>query len=221
MPVKRPASFTVFAVLCIVIASLGLLCDVVGLAGQAFSEAIAGMQPKNQPGQINQAEMQRELKDRVPGYMAYQWGNLGLSFLLHLLLLATGIGLLRMQPWSRQGCIAYGLITILMQVGVMVYTIAFLTPVLDDIIERQFRAQNTPITVPGWALNLGVIAGALFGMIFAVIVLIFALRPSMGRQLAAAGQPDSDLGAPEQQDYYDEDYQRQRHEPPPLPPPEL
>ena len=221
MPAKRPASFTVFAILCIVFASLGLLCDVVGLAGQAFSSAIAGAQPKNQPGQLNQAEMQKELAERVPGYMAYQWGNLGLSFLMHLLLLATGIGLLRMLPWSRLTCIAYGLITILMQLGVMVYTIAFVTPVLDEIIERQFRAQNAPITVPGWVLNLGVIVGALVGMIFAVILLIFALRPAMAQQLAAAGLPDSDLGAQEPQDYYDEDYQRQRHEPPPLPPPEL
>jgi hypothetical protein len=220
MPAKRPASFTVFAILCLVFASLGLLCDVLGLAGQAFSETISNMQPKPQPGQLDSAAMQKELKEKVPGYTPYQWGNLGLSFLLHLLLLATGIGLLRMLPWSRLTCIAYGLLTILMQLGVMVYTIAFITPVVDDLLERQFKAQNAPITVPGWALNLGVIVGALLGMIFAVILLIFALRPAMGQQLAAGGLPEGE-SVPEPQDYYDEDYQRQRHEPPPLPPPEL
>jgi hypothetical protein len=78
-----------------------------------------------------------------------------------------------------------------------------------------FKEQNTPITVPAWALNLGAIFGSLLGMTFAIILLIFALRPAMAQQLAMAGQPEGDVGRQDAQDYYDEDYQRQRHEPPP------
>jgi hypothetical protein len=212
---KRPASFTVFAVLCIVFGSLGLLCDVIGLAGQAASQALTDMQPKGKPGQINQAELQKELQEKLPAYQAYQWGTMTLSLVLHLLLLVTGIGLLKMQPWSRFACIAYSFLTILIQLGVLIYTLAFITPVMDDVLNRMFKEQNTPITVPAWALNLGAIFGSLLGMTFAIILLIFALRPAMAQQLAMAGQPEGDVGRQDAQDYYDEDYQRQRHEPPP------
>jgi hypothetical protein len=212
---KRPGSFTVFAVLCMVFGGLGLLCDAIGLAGQAATQALTNMQPKGKPGQIDQAQLQKELQEKLPAYQAYQWGNLTLSFVMHVLLLVTGIGLWKMQAWSRFACIAYGLLTILIQLGVLLYTLVFVTPVMDDILNRMFKEQNTPITVPGWALNLGAIAGALLGMTFAVILLIFALRPAMGQQLAMAGQPEGDQGRQDSPDYYDEDYQRQRHEPPP------
>jgi hypothetical protein len=104
-----------------------------------------------------------------------------------------------------------------MQLANMVYTIAFVSPVLEDLVNKQLREQNpqAQLTVPGWALNLGVILVSLLGMVFATILLIFALRPAMGQQLAMAGQPGGDLGRQDAQDYYDEDYQRQRHEPPP------
>jgi len=217
MPAKRPASFTVFAVLCIVFASIGLLCDFIGLASQAASKAIAGAQAKNNPGQLDQQEMQKEFETKLPAYLAYQWGTMAVSFVMHVILLATGIGLLRMLPWSRPMCIVYGVLTILIQLGVMVYTLAFITPLLDELLNKQFEKQGTPVTVPGWALSLGVILGSLLGMTYAIILLIFALRPKMAQQLAGAGNLDTDtaLGRQEPQDFYDEDYQRQRHEPPP------
>jgi hypothetical protein len=212
MSAKRPASFTVFGVLCIVFASLGLLCNVGGLAITKVVEAA-----QSEADRAKAKAMEKELFERVPGYQTQAWAKLTVDVVMELLLLATGIGLLKMLSWSRPACIAYGLLTVLMQLANMVYIIAFVSPVLEDLVNKQLREQNpqVQVTVPGWALNLGVILASLLGMVFATILLIFALRPAMGQQLAMAGQPEGDLGRQDAPDYYDEDYQRQHHEPPP------
>jgi hypothetical protein len=75
---------------------------------------------------------------------------------------------------------------------------------------------DPPPPLPAWFFIAIFMIAALIGMTFAVILLIFAIRPAMGRQLAGADAvEDSALGRQEPQDFYDEDYQRQRHEPPP------
>jgi hypothetical protein len=214
MPGKRPASFTVFAVLCIVFASLGLLCNIGGLASAKALESL-----QSEADRAKAKAMEKEMLERIPGYQTQQWANLVVAVVMELLLLATGIGLLKMLPWSRLACITYGVLTILIQLALMIYTIAFISPVLEDVINRQLREQNpqAQVSVPGWLLNSGVIFISLVAMAFATTLLIFALRPKMAQQLAGAGNLDTDaaLGRQEPQDFYDEDYQRQRHEPPP------
>jgi hypothetical protein len=214
MPAKRPASFTVFGILCIVFGSLGLLCNVIGLAGQAVQTATAKTTPvkTGNPNNVDTAALEAYMRDKVPGYQAVALGSAALSLLMSGVLLASGIGLMKMQRWSRATCILYAGVTILEQLGAMVYQIAFVTPVIEEYLQQL----NPPPPLPAWFFIAIFMIVALIGMTFAVILLIFAIRPAMGRQLAGADAvEDSALGRQEPQDFYDEDYQRQRHEPPP------
>jgi hypothetical protein len=99
MTAKRPASFTVFGALCIVFASLGLLCNVGGLA---VSKAVEAAQ--SEADRAKAKAMEKELFERVPGYQTQAWAKMTVDVVMELLLLATGIGLLKMLPWSRPAC---------------------------------------------------------------------------------------------------------------------
>jgi hypothetical protein len=216
MPVKRPGSFTVFAILSIVFACLGLLCDILGLVGQVAGQALAGSQAQ---GGMDTLALEKELQVRAPAYTAFVWGTAGITFLLHIVLLLAGIGLLQMRSWSRPLCILFAVLTIPLQLGSMIYTIAFINPVMREYMNKQFnQAGKKSVDLPEWAFDLGAVFGALVGMTYAVILLIFALRPAMGRQLASARGEDS-FERQGGEDYYDEDYQRRRHELPPMEPP--
>jgi hypothetical protein len=208
MPAKRPTSFTVFAVLSIVFGSLGLVCNACGLVSQAAMPALRGMQPKPAPGQPDPEVLQREFEAKLPGYQAYQWGTMGLSIILSTLLLVSGIGLLKMKAWSRWTCILYGVISILVQLAVMVYNVAYVGPATTELMNESMKSSN--VTLPGGLVTGFVVFVALLGMTYAIILLIFAVRPRMGEQLATFD--DSQLPDKE---YYDEDYERQRREPPP------
>jgi hypothetical protein len=208
MPAKRPASFTVFAVLCIVFVSGGLACNACGLAGQVALPMLKGMAPKPGPGEPDIDVLQRELEAKVPNYQAVQWGSMAISIVMSTLLLVTGIGLLKMQAWSRWTCILYGVSNILLQIALMVYNIAFVIPVTTEFMNEKMKAQNVSLP-PGLTTALTVIV-SLIVMAFAVILLIFAGRPRMGEQLASIDAKQEPAAA----DYYDEDYERRRREPP-------
>jgi hypothetical protein len=125
-----------------------------------------------------------------------------------------------MRSWSRLACILYGLCTIPLQLASMIYTIAFINPVMREYMNKQMNQANKQAgQLPEWLFDVGAVFGALLGMTYAVILLIFALRPAMGRQLARASGAEDAFGRQGAEDYYDEDYQRRRHELPPMEPP--
>jgi len=217
MPARRPTSITVFAILNIVFGSLGLACGLCGVVGQAASGMMTTQSTGAKGQQFDTEAFKKHMEREVPGYTIVEWGRLLLGIFLSLLLLGSGIGLLKMQLWARLACMGYGVIQILVQLGVLVYNIALVLPAIDTY----FRNNPLPggITMPSWSFVAGAVVGALLSVTYAVILLIWAALPATGR---AFSQGALDEGRqPEQgQDYYDEDYRRERRDLPPgdLPP---
>jgi hypothetical protein len=96
----RPPSVLVIAILHLVGGGLGLLSDLCGLgsvfmadAGQGALSAPAAQRPR-QPSTFSAADLMRDLEKNAPAYRAYMIGAMVLSFLLDVMLVAGGIGLL-------------------------------------------------------------------------------------------------------------------------------
>jgi hypothetical protein len=131
------------AVLHFVFGGLGLVCG--GFAALATvtggQKALARM---GTPEQQRQAEAQRRRKEvsdqvhaeRVPLYRVYSTTNQVLSVLFSLAMVASGFGLLYLQPWGRWLSVGYASLSLLANVVVLVYTVAFMNAADEEVFRR-------------------------------------------------------------------------------------
>jgi hypothetical protein len=186
MPRRRPTAVLLIAVLHFVFGGLGLLCTVCAgvmeLTGTQQALANAGT-----PGQKHQAELQARRKEvseqvheeRIPLYRAYSVTNRVFNTLFCVLLIASGAGLLRMQSWGRWLSVVYGVLSILANLAVFVYTIAFFMPADQEVFRRMPPQNDTE----HMAYNIAMVvapAGPCAMMVYPVAVLIVMLLPSVG-----------------------------------------
>src|ERR1700730_15613040 len=97
---KRPASVTVLAILHFVFGGLGIvggLCSGVQLAvGNQMFAAMAGAQAAQQKKM--QEERDRDVWENLPSYKPVPYAGVALELLMSGLMIAAGVGLLRLQP---------------------------------------------------------------------------------------------------------------------------
>jgi hypothetical protein len=206
MATKRPTRIMVFAILNIIFGVLGLFGVVAGAGLQLAMPALKQSLPKPPPGKDNPPdtmEIMEKVEQRVPSYKAVQWGLMGLGLVLSLILLVAGIRLLKMDPLGRWLSVAYSLLRILTELGGLVYTIAVINPVIEEIME------TSPVKLPTWTFTGLSICGAFFGMAYAIVLGVFMILPGTGQALAGVGTEE----APG--DYYDPGFERERREPTP------
>src|SRR5262249_20308101 len=159
--------------------SLGLICYMCAGAGILILYAAlnqAGAQdPQIQGLRVFLEALQREM----PWFGAYMIGNIVLSFILTLLLLISGIGLLNMKAWARGLALVYSIVDIITSIGALVLQLAYINPhmlrVQQDVIARNpgFRPGNDPFGGGLVSNNLQSMAGAVISMVYAIVVLIF------------------------------------------------
>jgi hypothetical protein len=209
---RRPTVVTVMAILNIVFGSLGLLCNLCGAAQLVMNIASANrVGPGGGPDPS--AQLWKAMTEEIPAYVPVQIGNLLVSLLLSAVLLASGIGLLKMQKWARVAAISYAVFDILLRIGALAYHFAFVSPVmsraLNRVMQGQFRQANTPTPDMGFLWNLinvltvGIVA---IFIIYDAVLLITMLLPAVGR--AFAQQP-----LDEEEERFDEegdDFERER-----------
>jgi hypothetical protein len=179
---QRPTSVTVFGVLNIVFAVLGIFSM---LAMMAFF-AMAGTSTNNPVIQLIQNN---------PAYASWMKLSLVLGVPVAVVLLAAGIGLLKLKPWARIVSIAYGIYAIVMVLaGMVVNYIFLLRPMLQEAQQQQGPQAATAI---GGAV--GGTFGSCFGLIYPILLLIFMLRPNVVAAfrppVPADGQPPA-IGQP-------------------------
>src|SRR5262249_2193032 len=124
----RPVPVTVLGILNIVFGSLGILAYLcAGIGILFFINVFYGPSGKgNKDLTLVRGIMEVSFESsaqHIPYYWAFLIGSLVLSVVLTLVLLITGIGLLRMRPWGRVGAIAYSVIAILAGLMSLFYTI--------------------------------------------------------------------------------------------------
>jgi len=168
---NRPTSVTVFGILNIVFAVLGLFA-LAATAFLFFPEAAALKNPVIQLIHDN------------PAYAAWMKFSLMLGLAAVVVNLMAGIGLLQLKPWGRLLSIIYAIYSIVMVVVSSVVNYFFLMrPLLDQAAQKQGPEHAAAV---GGAI--GGMFGSCFGLIYPILLLVFMLRPNV----AAAFQPAAD-----------------------------
>lgn len=173
---KRPTSVTVFGILNIVFAVLGLF----GLAVSVLLFLPQAAATKNPVVQL--------IHDNAT-YAAWMKLCLALGLAATMAKLTAGIGLLQLKPWGRQLSIIYAIYAMLMVVASGVVNYFFLMrPLLEQVAQKQGTEHAAAV---GGAI--GGTFGSCFGLIYPILLLVFMLRPDVAAAFEpAAGEP-SDL----------------------------
>jgi hypothetical protein len=187
---NRPTSVLVLAIFDIIFGSLGLICMVCAGIGLATGSALSGLGP---PGGQNQPDMNAQRKfmaDHIPGYAAYEIGILVLGLLMASVLLAAGIGLLKMQNWARWTALGYACVRFLVALFEVVFTILVVNPVSVEYLEEQQKRGLTP-----FSLTVGM-ANAISGFTFLLYIalplanLIILFLPGVRAAFHYAARPE-------------------------------
>ena len=201
---RRPPGLTTMGVLNIVFGSLFLLCSLCNGGQLMMNTAAANRGPRGflrEPG----AEMLEALKAEIPGYMAIEVSRHLLHLGLAILLLTAGIGLLNMQRWARVGSIIYAVATIILEIGSLIFQLAFVNPVTSRVLGQIFGPFGDLGFFPDF-INTMTIASAFLLLIYAVVLLIMMLVPGTRAALEGHAAGDGYRG----DGYDDEGYEHER-----------
>jgi hypothetical protein len=184
-------------ILNIVFGSLFLLCYLcngVQLIMQSSGKA-GGFGGANDPG----VELANQMQAEIPGLMVHQVSTTLLHLALSVLLLSSGVGLLNMQHWARVGSIVYAVVTIILEIGNLIYQLAFINPVMKRVLEDMLRRDHRG---PGGGPEIGTLMNIItvitvivyiLLMVYAIVLLIMMLRPSVAAAFGAGPPPEEPL----------------------------
>jgi hypothetical protein len=188
---RRPAIILVMAILNMVMGGFGLLCGFCAAVGNAVGLAVLGGQ-QNMPGAASN-EMFDYMDKHCPGWQAVEVGR-GLMFmLLGVLLIVAGIGMLKMQNWSRWLCLLCAAGIFFVCLGYAVYQVAFLMPATDKMhedLERKLGVQPTPGGQAPRRVGqvIGVIASSGVPIVYALVLAIVMVLPAVGEAFSRANR---------------------------------
>jgi hypothetical protein len=159
---QRPAAVTVFGILNIVLAVLGIF----GLIGSMMLFLPQAASLHNPVIQI--------IHDH-PAYSEWMNFSTGLGLLASGAKLLAGIGLLQLKSWGRQLSIIYSIYAIVMVVvGAVVNYLFLMRPLLE-----QAQQKHGPETAAAIGGAVGGAFGGCFGLIYPILLLVFMTRPSV------------------------------------------
>jgi hypothetical protein len=179
-------------ILNIVFGSLFLLCNLcAGIILMVF------LSSDTFPGSVNPiADMWTFMKREVPAFAVVNVGQMAVGFCLSVVLIVAGIGLLYVKRWGRVLSIFYSLAAIVIQIGGLIFTLAIVNPATERWQQDFLRRHGGPMmrrdAFGNSALNnVSAAGGAVVGMIYAIVLLIMMLLPSVSVALAAGRGPDN------------------------------
>ncbi|HEY0455073.1 MAG TPA: hypothetical protein VGE41_01765 [Verrucomicrobiae bacterium] len=174
---KRPTSATVFGVLNIIFAGFGLI----GLLGTLFLFTAAAPN-------INNPVV--KLIHENPTYAAFMKISIPLGIISSAVLLASGIGLLRLKNWARKLSIGYAIYALVFGlIGVAVNFLFLFRPLIEQASQHPGPETSTAI---GGAVA-GTFGGCI-GLIYPILLIIFMTRPKL--VAAFQGTPEGTIVAP-------------------------
>jgi hypothetical protein len=154
----RPGAVTVMSILAIVFGSLGLLCGLTGVASQFAMLATGGRNPfaPNVPAMNS-------------GIVVYGAARAVILLALSAVLLAGGIGGLKLRPWARRTLIGWSIALVTWATINLIITLVWVNPATADYMRSvQLRTNpqaakmmgsmmgplQTVFAVIGWATEL-------------------------------------------------------------------
>ena len=178
---QRPTSVTVFGILNLVFAALGLCGVAFGVMGLAVMANI--------PEGIDRPPNPQLDALQNPAYLAYSYASIGLGFLATIVLAIAGIGLLKLKSWGRSLSLGYAAYAIVMNIVGFVVSYIFIIQPAVALAEQgnDPQAQGQMIgTIVGGAV------GGCLGLIYPFLLAFFMFRPNV-KAAFGAGSADSDM----------------------------
>lgn len=198
MPRTQPPVVFTLGLLHLLLGGLGLLVclyrTVTFFAGPLLAARF--LTPEQQE---RQAAVVQILHAQAPAFAVYQViADLALPWLLTVLLLTAGVGLLRLRPAGWRLSIAYALLSIGHKLGTAVYTLLFLLPVyqaplhtlgIDQPLNR-FGAPMADVASTAETTSiLAAVAVPFLLMLYPLAVLLVMARPNVRAALRAVPAP--------------------------------
>jgi hypothetical protein len=198
-------------ILNIVFGSLFLICTLCGGIGLLMMMNSSSMFAVNGVNVLG--DMWDYLKREVPAYPAITIGSLLAGLVLNIVLLVAGIGLLNMKNWGRVLSLIYSVISIVEQIGMLIFTLAFVNPATQrwqqDFLRRVGgRLPPGAMSSDSSLSNVLSVIGSVLGVAYAVVLLIMMLLPRVSAALSGGPPPEEPLA-----DRYGEggdEYERRR-----------
>ena len=202
---RRPTALVVVAILNLIFGGFWLLCGGAGLAlnESGAAEWLAKFQ-KNQPGQIkglSYGEIMVQVAERVPSFVVVQRIAAIAGLLTSLLLVLSGIGLLRLRAWGRYLGFAYVAVQLPVHIANAVYSMLYVTPVMAKIMDEAlakmpggFMRQMMEFSL-GLSSSAGVV-GIAMTLVYPLLVLMLLLLPSVSQAFKKQAAPASGSSAP-------------------------
>jgi hypothetical protein len=179
---QRTTPILVLAILHLVGGGLGLFVSLCSCGGLVMSNTLSSVVPTvpQRPGQPSPPpsvnDVMKYYNEHIPGYRAFIFIGLALSFLLDILLLTGGIGLLNMQPWARWLSLVYAPISIVVRIVSFIYQIVWVMPATEALYAQNpaLKGMSSFVTITG---GVGSFLSLLF-VLYPLTVLVILLLPS-------------------------------------------
>jgi hypothetical protein len=184
----RPIVVTVAAVLQLVFGGLGLLCGIFSAAIDLTGGRDSLRTNQNTPESRFQEASQKLQREKAPAWQAYSVTNQVTNCIFSCMMVASGIGLLRMAQWGRILALVYAGLSVVKGIVVMAYNIVVLNPLADEALHTlpaQDRQAVEPIMT--FAMVFAV-AGMVLVMIYPIAIAVIVLLPSVNRAFAESNR---------------------------------
>ena len=179
MHVKRPASLTFLGITNIVFGGLAVLGSVF-----ALFLMFGGSESLIPEGGV---DVQAMLTERHGWYDTYAKISAVLGLPVAIVLLASGIGLLKLYSWGRSLANAYAVFAIITAIVSLTINIMIVMPLMTELAQV-----DDPVVAGAGAGGLGgALAGSCMAIGYPVILLIFVNRKGVKDAIAAANQRQS------------------------------
>lgn len=167
---NRPGLVTVFGVLNIVFGIMGLTCTPLGTAYSLFYTEFL---PENIPS-MPQFEAMQELMN-THSFRLFLLVSSAVGMVASGVLLAAGIGLLKMKPWARVCSIGYAIYAFCsMAVGFVVNYLLLWKPMAEGMAEA-----DGPFRAGMFGGMYGAVAGMCVSIVFPAALLICMFLPAV------------------------------------------
>lgn len=166
LPGQRPAVATVFGILNLVFGILGVCGSVASVGGFAF--LYSGILDEKMKAQMNLQQFDD------PVFFGLLSMQMVLGTILSVVIIISGIGLLKFRPWGRKLANFYAIAyLILLIVGIVINIVFTVIPAV-----KQANSQGATPDQVGGAVGgvLGGVFSVCFGVIFPICILIFLNR---------------------------------------------
>lgn len=183
----EPGRLRVFGVCHIVFGGLGLMNVAGGVAMQFFQESLSALIQSNGPDKVQeiQNEMYRDLA-------VYTWITITMSLIVGVLILLSGIGLVKRRQSSVLLSNMYALSSLIAKVVGIVLFLLVATPVIGGAVNAMLAETNAAL--PGWVEGLQVFIGVvgvlsfLLSTIYPLCALIMLNKSQVRQYLARHGR---------------------------------